>query len=65
MSDGREKNGATCIQTEVKTGQVGCGGDADGGLGGGNDKGEGGDGQIRERDGERLSQWENNVVKST
>ena len=34
VSGDKTKNGATCIQEDVETGRVGCGGDEDGGSGG-------------------------------
>ena len=45
VSVGGATNGATGIHAEVETGRVECGGDADGGSGGGTEKGTGGDGQ--------------------
>ena len=47
----------------VETGRVGCGGDADGSLGGGKDGGGGGVGRDKDRD--RLSRLEDNVENVT
>ena len=40
-------------------------GDADDGSGGVTDEGSGRDGKLGDRDGERLSQWEDNVDRLT
>ena len=49
----------------METGRVECLGVADGSFGGGTYKGAGGDGQGGDRDGNILSQWEDNVVNLT
>ena len=63
MSGGRAETGATGIQAVVGIGRVGCGGGEDGGSGGGTDRGAGGCGWGG--DGDRLSQWEDNVDRLT
>ena len=63
MSGCRAEIGATGIQSVAITGQVGCGGDAYGGSGGGTDGRGGGDG--RGGDGDRISWWEDNVTDLT
>ena len=55
VSDTRSKG----VQAVVGIGRGGCGGDADGGSRGGTDRGGGGD--IRDRDRDRLSWWDDNV----
>ena len=63
MSDGGADAGVKGYQAVVASGRIGCGGDADGDSGGGTDRGWGGDGQSG--DGDRLSQWEDNVDRLT
>ena len=63
MSISRAETKATGLQTVVVAGQGGYGEDADGGLGGGTERGGGGDG--RDGDDNILSWWENNVASLT
>ena len=63
VSSGGEETGDMGVQSVVITGRVGCGGDVDGSLGGGTDRGGGGYG--RDEGGDRLSRWDDNVANVT
>ena len=63
VSGGAEDTGAKDIQAVVVTGWDGCGRDMGGGLGGGTNEGEGGDG--RDKDGDGLFCGEDNVSNVT
>ena len=63
MYSGGADTRAKSVQAVVVTVQSGCGGDAYGGLIGRTDGWGGGDG--RDGDGDRLSQWEDNVANVT
>ena len=63
MSGGRAETLATGLKALVGVGRCGCGGDADGGLGGGTEGGGGREG--RDGDGSRLNWWGYIVAKLT
>ena len=63
MSGGGVETRAKGVQVMVGTGQDGRGKDADGGLGGRKDRGEGG--YREDRDRERLSWWEDSLENIT
>ena len=64
VSGGKTEAGARGGKEVVGTGRFGFGGDVDGGLGGGSDRGEGGSRQYRYRD-RLLIKWGDTVANIT
>ena len=61
VSGGEADTGDTGIQAALGSGRDGCGGDANGGLGGRTERGAGGDGRDGDGDGQ-LIRWEYTVA---
>ena len=61
VSGGEADTGDTGIQAALGSGRDGCGGDANGGLGGRTERGAGGDGRDDDGDGQ-LIRWEYTVA---